>query len=230
MNYRLPTIVGAALLMINGQVLAGGPNNLSLSQQAAQKHFYVGMGVGYAYAPDVIKNLDNFFLANGVSQDQIDDLNSLSTNKGGIVFNFHLGYNFTRHFGVEAGYMRMQGLGYNNDNTNTFLGYDNNNVYYAALTGIYLPTPSIQLFAKAGYSIITSEVDLEDDSQDIKVENSSNTNFQPYLGVGAQYMASPQFGINIEYNLLISTSNNKNGNHFPTTHIALAGFNFYFYR
>lgn len=203
-------ILGAAAIAGSTIAMAGGPDNMSTAVSAPvapapSENFmsmltglYVGTDLGYAVSPNAYPTIS------GISN--VDD---------GFAFAFHAGYNFNQYIGAEAGYLRLPKLGYKINGT--FAGNDDNNVYSLMVKGSYPVMDKLNVFAKAGYSVITA------DAAGATTADNTGTFYNPVVAGGAEYRVLPNLGVNAQYMAIIQVDNQ-----YPTTHLVTAGLNYYF--
>ena len=82
-------------------------------------------------------------------------------------------------------------------------------------------SPKFNLFAKAGYSIITS--DLTGNTATYSVSGSRDVFYNSIVGAGAEYRVLPRLDLNAQYLAIIGV-----GNQYDTTNLITGGLNFYF--
>lgn len=213
-------MVGTVTLIGSAIAMAGGPDDMSSpaaapasveatpSPNALPDSLYIGTDLGYADTPGELASIP------GTSK--VND---------GFAFAFHAGYKFNPYIGLEAGYMRLPKLGYNQ--AGSFLGNTNNNVYSLMVKGNYHPEwgwwgwDRLDLFAKAGYAVITSDPTVTEGGYTLS--GSASTFYNPVVAAGLEYRVLPHLGVDAQYMAIIRVDHQ-----YDTTHLVTAGLNYYF--
>ena len=157
MNKTITSVILATALTASTVAMAGGVDNQTAAPAASNSGLYVGGDLGYAYSPNGFTKISSAaksaLKTAGVSQD-----------KGGFTFGFHAGYAFDKYVALEAGYMRLPKIGFEDKNTITgtkikdgFIGHENNNSIYLAVKGSYPVLSNLSVYAKAGYAATFSD-------------------------------------------------------------------------
>ena len=204
-------ILTAAALAGCTIAMAGGPDNMATPAPAPAaaptsnfmstlNGLYVGTDLGYSVMPN------EFTPASSLTDD-------------GFAYAFHAGYNFDQYVGVEAGYLRLPKVGYSADGN--FTGFDNNNVYSLMIKGSYPVLAKLNVFAKAGYAVITSDTTLS--SNGYSISSANNAAYNPIVAGGVEYRVLPSLGVNVQYTAIIGINSQ-----YPTVDLATAGLNYYF--
>ena len=176
MNIKQVTASG---LMVAGLALGG-----SALAQSQDSGFYIGTGVGYA-------NYD-------LETPAVTGLRTFSSDSSGTGWKIFAGYQITRNWGVEAGYVDFGSIGFNGTAavgavTGTFTGSVDVSAWTLALTGTMPMNQDWDLTGKLG-------------AYNWRTNNASGTVSVPGVGTAAITAANDNgtdvlVGIGVRYNI-----------------------------
>lgn len=166
------------------------------NQASPFKHFYVGGGAGYG-------QFNKSSPANIIKK------------RDGLTLNGVAGYRFNKYLAAQAEYfyLPIYKLDQTASNAKTY-----SNVAALEVKGILPLGNQFNLFAKAGYTVAFQKTRIDSGSTDKEVV------YEPIAGAGAEFMVTPQIGVNVQYTGIYTTNKDK----FDTVNMGTAGLNLYF--
>lgn len=151
MKNRLIVLLGSCAFFFGSVALAGGEAPSPSYTNASYRGLYFEMNFGYGKIHQTLSN-------------------DLYTHNKGFAWNLDAGFQFTRNFAFEGGYISLPKVGGR-------LGY-HADAWYMAFKGIYPVTSSISAFGKLGFA-----------------DSSRNGPLLLLGGIGLAYNLSPQIAI-----------------------------------
>lgn len=182
--------------------------------QAATPGFYLGVQAGTARADE--SKLNNALLA--VFNEVGEDMPSGSTltytsSEGGFSGRIFGGYNFTRYFGIEAGYSKIANNSY--DITYSSIGNSGTSKLTLKTDAIdvvakgYLPldmltdtlSENLNLYGKAGLAYVNHKAESSRSQTGAATITSTDSKkqYRPVFGVGASYNFTKEVAMDISY-------------------------------
>ncbi|MCH9643584.1 MAG: outer membrane beta-barrel protein [Gammaproteobacteria bacterium] len=196
------SIIAATALVATGVSFAGGPdhyrhsNNVASVAPTQRSGVYVNGGIGYG---NITSKAD-----------------STVDSKKGFVWNGALGYQFNPYIAVEAGYLALPTVKFNDNST------EHSGVWNLLAKGMYPVMSNLDVFAKAGVGVTR-------DSYTADGTTTSDTNHRivPIVGGGADYYVTNNVAITGQ--VLYTFQNGSNGAvNFPSSLNGLVGVTYKF--
>ena len=179
-------------------VLGSGAVGALAAQPAADQGFYLSGGWGQAQADMDNASVDASLRAAGVTSSVTSSDDRVSAWK------FALGYQFNRHFALEAGYADFDGFSTTTTTTGpaaTIAGEVDGKAYSLDLVGILPVNPSFDLYAKVGvhYWDVEARRAAVVGGTTVAAVNASDDGSDWKFGLGARWNLSRNFGIQLEW-------------------------------
>lgn len=169
---------------------------------------------GAYYQPKEIKHL---YIGGGAGYGQFNKSSpaNLIKKRDGVALNGVTGYRFNKYIAAQAEYfyLPVYKLNATASNAKTY-----SNVAALEAKGTLPLGHQFNLFAKAGYTVAFQKTRIDDGATD------NETVYEPIAGAGAEFMVTPQIGVNVQYTGIYTTDKDK----FNTVNMGTAGLSLYF--